>query len=145
VKQLPKNIPAPPPPEKVTGYLGRRRLLIDLGCGTYDVYLRSALWRTIRSAVLALSPGCALCPKKARVVHHQSYTRENLTGESRKGLHPLCHGCHKSVEFKDGRKLPLADVRTRFTRLWAARQAALVKKARGARNLTPTSRKPRKR
>lgn len=64
----------------------------ELGFWCYDDYLASDLWREIRGRLL---PGpCATCGQPAFCVHHQEYTIENMSGESTKGLMPLCERHH---------------------------------------------------
>lgn len=48
------------------------------------------------------------CTKTATQVHHSKYTKENLTGESLEFLHPVCHKCHESAEFLNGKKVTVA-------------------------------------
>lgn len=106
----------------VSTYAARDRLLRRLGWASYAEYLRSPTWRVIRAAVLEFRPGCALCGAPAEAVHHHAYTAENLTGESAAGLFPLCAAHHHACEFGTGGKLPLAEVRARFNRLFVARK-----------------------
>ena len=125
------------------GYGPRNALLAGMGYTSYAVYLGSPLWDEIRDRVMTARPGCALCRRRATVVHHDTYTAENLRGTTTDGLHPLCHGCHLRIECtKAGAKLPLHHVQKRFTARFKFREKELRKavrrKARALRPLKPS-------
>jgi hypothetical protein len=77
--------------------------------GSYEEYLRSDLWASIRRKVLS---GCHLCScgcgRAAAQVHHRVYSEANLMGESTKGLLGISNGCHRRIEFSGGRKNSLS-------------------------------------
>jgi hypothetical protein len=70
-------------------------ILRQLGFTTYQDYLRSQLWMSIRRRVLAFYDGrCKDCGGKATQIHHYRYNRDNLSGKSLHGLYALCRPCH---------------------------------------------------
>lgn len=80
-------------------YSYRNDNLRQLGFGSYYEYLRSPLWAEIRARVLADGPMCARCAKrKATQVHHRSYDKATLKGESLESLNAVCAKCHRQVE-----------------------------------------------
>lgn len=86
-------------------YGERNRLLLSMGFGSYQEYLRSPLWQGIRRAVLHGRPACVRCGGRSALAHHVRYTRENLSGRSMDGLVPMCWDCHREIEFgPDGAK-----------------------------------------
>lgn len=73
----------------------------------YQEYIKSPLWRTIRSRVLRRDGwNCQACPSKAKTVHHKSYDREVMEGKRDIDLVSLCFVCHDEIEFTtaDGHK-----------------------------------------
>lgn len=81
-------------------YEDRRLLVADLGFTTYREYLRSDLWKSIRSRVFEeKSRNCCnrKCQKKATCVHHEFYTASALEGSCIRYLWPLCDTCHSKV------------------------------------------------
>jgi hypothetical protein len=89
------------PAENLRSAYGQRvKALRELGFSRYDAYLRSPLWRAIRSQVLAAANGrCSFCEGRANQVHHRKYTYAVLAGEDRQHLFAVCGGCHKYGEF----------------------------------------------
>jgi hypothetical protein len=80
---------------------------------SYAAYLASPLWASIRSGVLDRDGGkCCLCDGPASQVHHSNYKRSTLLGKSLAALFSLCRTCHLAVEFADGRKLNMTEMRT---------------------------------
>ena len=83
-------------------YADRNLILLELGFPDYKTYLRSSLWRNIRSSKLQQDPGCFACARETgdvvMQVHHGKYTHENLRGESLEHLYSICTGCHKKIE-----------------------------------------------
>lgn len=75
---------------------------------TYKRYLYTSLWKNeIRPMILEKyefqCQTCCLVIDDYRLqrflqVHHQEYTRENLLGESQKGLLCVCESCHRKAE-----------------------------------------------
>lgn len=71
-----------------------------LGFASYEEYLASDLWRTIRGRILERDGNlCQTCGKPAEVVHHKNYDRPVLEGKQDFQLVSLCHVCHESFEF----------------------------------------------
>lgn len=71
-------------------------LLLEMGFQAYTAYLASPLWAEIRRRVLKKSKRCADCGSPAFQVHHEAYTRENVSGVSLEYLAPLCRHCHEA-------------------------------------------------
>jgi 5-methylcytosine-specific restriction endonuclease McrA len=97
----------------------RDEILKSLGFNLYAEYLKSDMWKKIRSKVYALKGHvCCCCGKPSKHIHHTSYSIKTLTGDTDAliaSAHPVCAKCHKSVHFKpDGTfRLP-AGSRTSF-------------------------------
>ena len=80
----------------------KRRIdaLVQLGFETYEKYIRSEFWRSIRSRVFeAKGKVCVRCRKEAVQVHHARYDMRTLKGESIEHLHPVCFRCHEYAEY----------------------------------------------
>lgn len=99
------------------GYDERDVNLAMMGYSSYEEYLDSDLWQTIRLRVLERDNHlCRVCDKPERpaaCVHHTSYAVSVLKGEDISSLYSLCHGHHLTVEFDStvpGRKLHLKSV-----------------------------------
>ena len=76
-------------------------MLRELGWSNYPAYLGSRLWRRIRAMVLTASPYCSRCKLvKSFAVHHDKYTKDNLSGESMEYLVAVCRKCHAKMEQK---------------------------------------------
>lgn len=100
-----------PSPQPVCSYSGRDELLRSQGFASYGVYLASTLWASIRLCAFKIwGKRCVLCNRRATQIHHSSYTKANLFGETVSGLHPVCSVCHRRVEFDEaGNKLTMAN------------------------------------
>ncbi len=94
----------------------RRRIVKELGFGSYQKYLEGWLWFKIRGTVYRAKGGqCVVCGGPANEVHHDRYTRANLSGRSLVGLHPMCHFCHDAIHHDDDRrKLTLHETNARL-------------------------------
>jgi hypothetical protein len=92
-----------------SAYQDRNRLLLKMGFGTYADYLESPLWDGIRQRVLERDGGlCWGCKKPATQVHHQQYTRNNLSGANLFSMVAVCGKCHSEAEMDmDRGKTPL--------------------------------------
>ena len=103
-------------------YRRRNTELKRLGYSSYEEYLRSELWKTIRDRVFKKrGRHCTLCPSPADVVHHQTYSKRVLTGHKICDLLPMCRRCHSSVEYDDtGRKREIDAVHNAVQKLRAA-------------------------
>lgn len=99
-------------PKKITRHTSFKCALKLLGFVSYAAYLKSPLWRAVKSRVFKINGDkCFLCENKAFTVHHRKYTGPTLIGEHLEYLSPICNGCHKTIEFDvDGRKLASDDV-----------------------------------
>lgn len=102
----------------MNSYVDRNRLVRQLGFPSYDKYLASALWRTIKERQLKDVPLCEVCNEPAQVVHHAAYDLFVLNGDGsyKHFLHSLCHGCHHGIEFDGSRKLSLEEANERLFR-----------------------------
>ena len=83
-----------------------RAALRDLGYESYDSYLRSPKWHSIRERTMATTwYKCECCGRWAEEVHHRDYRPRVLAGEDLGPLVALCRPCHRYVEYDDkGRK-----------------------------------------
>lgn len=84
-------------PTKET-YLTRWYVLRELGFKSYQQYLISELWATIRAQVL-FDAVCRVCKSDATEVHHMSYKHHVMLGKDLSKLIPICQTCHKHIEF----------------------------------------------
>jgi hypothetical protein len=99
-------------------YFRRNEILWDLGFKSYRQYLRSSIWTDIRKKKLQHDPHCYGCGKPARQVHHETYTREILLGETMDGLYSICKRCHLWIEFtKSGDKRSPKDATDELKRI----------------------------
>ncbi len=92
---------------RMQSYSDRNQVLKDLGFRSYQDYLRSDLWASIRDHSMALSSVCVGCHGKATQIHHGRYRRCDLDGTCMSMLFPVCGACHRYIEFgsRDGHKL----------------------------------------
>lgn len=84
---------------------------------SYDEYLRTALWASIRRRVLDRDKGqCRVCGNTATQAHHTNYRTAGLTGSSIGSIIAICDECHLFAEFnEDGSKAhPHNEVRHRL-------------------------------
>jgi len=88
-------------------YAKRDARLEFLGHKTYQAYLASEDWNTIRKEKLDLCSTC-ICGKKANQVHHIRYDTPVLLGLLPDFLISLCAKCHLLIEFNGSEKLELA-------------------------------------
>ena len=96
-------------PTQVSSYQDRNSTLKELGYSSYQEYLNSDFWKSLRDRLLAFYKfKCRACRKPTHTIHHVSYDRDTLLGVNTRFLVPLCGGCHLKVEFSiDGDKLTL--------------------------------------
>ena len=100
-------------------YGDRNHALEKMGYADYDAYLASPLWESIkRRAWSQHGRRCRLCSRDAEVLHHLGYGEDVLKGIALHQLVPLCHGCHRRVEFKKDKKRTLAEALTAYQRIW---------------------------
>ena len=94
-------------------YHKRNTRLQSLGFKSYQDYLASDLWKSIRAEVLKRDGGkCQICGGAAVQVHHTCYSRASLTRMT-DGQISICRSCHKFIEFEYEKKVGLAWVRKR--------------------------------
>lgn len=111
----------------------------------YRDYLNSDLWSTTRARVLDRDKHrCQACLGKAECVHHRSYKKKVMDGDSR-ALHwliSLCNACHKHIEFCDNgyKRSCLKEKEATLSRLMLnARGMRLLDWNNKARNLSRNS------
>lgn len=87
-------------------YKQRLKVLNKNGFGSYEDFLASDLWHTLKQKAFATEQGkkCYFCSKRPYTLHHVAYTRVNR--ESLDWLLPICKDCHDlihKIEFNDRR------------------------------------------
>lgn len=82
-------------------YSERNAIIRSMGFKTYPAYLKSVLWSSIRSRVLARSSACYICEAPATQVHHKTYRKCDLDGRDIANLYSICGGCHRQIEYRD--------------------------------------------
>jgi hypothetical protein len=89
----------------ISGHEKRKRDLLKMGYGSFEEYLKSPLWRRIRSTVYKVKGRvCKLCGKKAYGLHHRHYNPKVLRGDRLEPMVPLCKSCKRKVEYhSDGK------------------------------------------
>lgn len=118
----------------------RNQRLADLGFESYDDYLASSRWNTLRMEACRLAEErCQLCNKSGVLhVHHRSYARLG-TSQERKDLVVLCERCHEKfhgIAGSGGRRIKRLDTpQTTSTKPVKKKQ----KQGRSRRKKTPTS------
>jgi hypothetical protein len=98
-------------------YAAREQNLRDIGFSSYSAYLESPTWKGIRRKVWRIKGSvCTLCNRTATQLHHNRYSHADLLGADFRFIHPLCEPCHKAIEFNDGTKRQLHEVKAEFER-----------------------------
>lgn len=87
----------------------RNFVLQQYGYASYNDYLKSELWQSIRSQVLENAICVCGCGKVANQVHHRAYSEANLLGKTFRGLTPINRDCHFNIEFDEDRKCSLGE------------------------------------
>lgn len=97
-------------------YHSRDLALRELGFSDYREYLRSSLWKLVRTKVFRVKGrSCYLCSGFADMVHHNRYHKNDLIGKNLAFLFPICSICHERIEFSNkGKKLDLNTAQSRF-------------------------------
>ena len=101
-------------------YVERNKVLRELGFTNYAEYLASPIWADIKSRRMKKGATCSCCPKKANLLHHDTYYRKLLLGDEasiQRDLYPLCHSCHRLVEFEGDRKRSWGEAIRKFRRM----------------------------
>lgn len=72
----------------------------ELGFRSYDAYIKSRLWWSIRQIVLERDGKCCqVCGTPSKIVHHIDYTKIVMLGQGdQHELITLCEPCHTFVE-----------------------------------------------
>ena len=86
-------------------YEERDSLLGSLGFKSYQHYLSSSLWKSIREEVLQEHPDCFGCGEAANQIHHTRYSARVLKGEERRSLKTVCSSCHRKAEYEGKNKI----------------------------------------
>jgi len=119
-RRRPKEITA----EALAAYAARKRALKGMGFASYEAYLLSPLWASIRQRKWKEDGKiCWGCDEPAASVHHSSYALEVLKGDALHRLFSVCEACHKICEFFLGVKLGPGEA----TRLLQQRRKERVK------------------
>jgi hypothetical protein len=113
-------------------YKSRNDVLRGMGFDSYQEYLKSSLWASIRWRVLKANPDCYVCERKANQVHHEAYRKIDLDGRCLDRLRSLCGRCHYRIEFRDRDKLKL---NTKQAKTKMRQQRTLNLKAKAAEEL----------
>lgn len=133
------------PKENGLSYASRDRVLQELGFSSYSEYLSSDLWRKIRKRVISrYGNQCRICGFPYDNIHHLRYDWKTLSGKSLVNLVPLCRDCHKSLEFKDGKKVPMLECRNEYFAAAGDNHKAAKKMARKKWCASAPKRKKRK-
>lgn len=114
-------------------YLDRNRTVREIGFNSYEEYLASDLWASIRQKTFQVKgDDCYLCEGKANHVHHVGYGRAAMIGENLSPLIPLCKICHYKVEFdtKEGKRT-VSLAQGAYIRLLKKRKRQLVQTSEG--------------
>ncbi len=93
----------------------RQNILYSLGFNTYENYLNSELWGTIRTRVFERDGHkCISCHSWATQVHHTNYSKDTMTGQDISGLISVCRNCHKMAEFNGKQKTSIYEANRRI-------------------------------
>lgn len=100
-------------------YSDRNKRLKGMGYDSYDQYLASPLWASIRAVAFQQhGNACVLCHNRAEVIHHIGYGLLTLNGFRMDSLAPLCHQCHAAIEFTSGgKKRSLSQAQSAYRKL----------------------------
>jgi hypothetical protein len=101
-------------------YERRNRVLFLLGFKTYGHYLKSELWKTLRSIILKRDDySCVVCGSAANNVHHNSYEVDVMIGKDHSQLLSLCRKHHEQAEFDRDGKSTLIEAREKLKNMGA--------------------------
>lgn len=104
-------------PRSGNDYQSRQSALNYIGFADYKSYLASDLWRGIRRKVYKIKgSNCYLCGAPAQALHHNRYHKNDLLGRKLRFINPICHPCHKEIEFQgeDGKKSTVRQAKRAF-------------------------------
>lgn len=94
--------------------LGKYKIPKKFTKETYQEYLETPLWKTIRRRVFKIKgKECEGCGSKIRLqIHHSVYSQRVFTGSSLNGLRVVCSHCHEEIHKakKNGTSLRQATV-----------------------------------
>ena len=77
----------------------RAGVLKDMGFTSYNLYLKSDLWKSIRRRVMERDEYlCQACKRPGLVVHHMDYDAATMEGETLDQLVTMCKHCHDGIE-----------------------------------------------
>lgn len=101
--------------------IGRRDEALKLmGFNSYHDYLKSDLWKAIRTIALRDDPSCCVCSNTASQAHHLNYSIDALEGKLsaiKASIVPMCEKCHRKVHFKGSQFLVCRGARRRLRKL----------------------------
>lgn len=96
---------------------------------TWQQYLDSPLWRSIRASALSRdNHACQLCGSVATEVHHRDYNADTILGKSPSSLMSVCRSCHKAIEFDGTRKVSIEEMQRRIA--FVAKRKTKLRKSR---------------
>ena len=76
--------------------MSKRHRLTDLGYASYQDYLQSPHWRSVKVRLLIKKPLCCVCENnRADTLHHLTYTR--IGTENDNDILLLCQNCHNII------------------------------------------------
>lgn len=79
-------------------YKRRKNVLRRLGFSSYKEYLKSELWKEIRTKILTKNKHtCRYCLGRATQVHHLGYTMSVMSGKILFNLVCVCRECHEKI------------------------------------------------
>lgn len=120
--------------EAAKTYGHRNRILKQMGFRSYEHYIKSPLWGSIRTQQLREHPFCWACGNRAEQVHHGNYDRQTLEGKNRKALYSVCEPCHEHAELAPGEgKVSPQRATARLKALRAEKQGHAAPKTRRPR------------
>lgn len=107
-------------------YQDRDARLLDMGFASYDAYLKSDLWVSVRAKLFELAKAhdkvqCRICGFTGNLIwHHMNYRLSTLVGNCLISVDVslLCLDCHALVEFDHlGKKVDLETANQRLDQL----------------------------
>lgn len=115
---------------ELTAYRERNVVLKQMWFESYERYIRSPLWQSIRERVLERDGrACRGCGRFARQAHHTSYAADVMSGDNIEPIQAICGKCHLGIEFtrKRTKKLSLSAANGKLER---AKHKSAMKRAK---------------
>ena len=84
--------------KRINSFNKRNSIVKKMGFIDYNDYLKSSLWKEIRTNIVLNKEKCLFCLSNSELnVHHLFYSKENLTGKTKRGLILICQTCHEKI------------------------------------------------